>query len=302
MLQRQHVLKLDRQNMNEMINSELTMVTNKAFNYVLQSVQNSGLNYHIKMSPFSAFISVKKSVIKNKDGMPIMPILPDSDDVKTGLEMELILLKQKYEELLHKHESALETIKILKNYEIAHDQTLNNVLVAHKAPDDSPTILNNTVEEKKVTFELEENFTKKVVKIPSQHDAFECSNQPLVSQPSGTNQTSSSVLCSICSTAIPNYSTLYFYGYKLRPACNTCTKKDHDPPPLSAFPSCEMPSSLVSHWISPHHGLSISPSISSSISIQSHCVKWPCPGEVLYTVDDMLRELMEKMKKSKWWK
>ena len=45
---------------------------------------------------FSAYISIKKSLLKNKSGLQNMPSLDlDGDDFKTGLEMELITMKQK---------------------------------------------------------------------------------------------------------------------------------------------------------------------------------------------------------------
>ena len=103
---------------------------------------------------------------------------------------------------------------------------------------------------------------------------------------------------------MPNYSPQYFLGYKLRPACNTCAMKvhmvDQEPLPFSAFPAGELPPSLVAHWIPPHRP-SASPSISSCVSFRTHCVKWPSPGQILYTADEILQELKELMKKSNWW-
>ena len=112
--------------MDELIDSELTMVANKAYSYVLQCVQNSGLNYQIQMSPFSAVISLKKSLIRNKTGLPIIPILPISDIVEKDLEKELALMKKKYEDFLHEHTTAMETIKWLKNDVGEHDDTSSN--------------------------------------------------------------------------------------------------------------------------------------------------------------------------------
>ena len=39
----------DKNNMEELIDSKLTMVTNIAYSYVLQCVQKSGLNYQIQI-------------------------------------------------------------------------------------------------------------------------------------------------------------------------------------------------------------------------------------------------------------
>ena len=103
---------------------------------------------------------------------------------------------------------------------------------------------------------------------------------------------------------MPDYTPQYFSGYKLRPACDICLKKNpienQESLPFSAFPFGEIPSSLATHWIQPFK-LSTLPSISSSVSFRSHCTKFPNPGEVLYTASDILHELKELMKKSSWW-
>ena len=55
------------------------------------------------MPSFSANIFIKKSLVKNKYGLQIMPSLDlNSDGFKTGLEMELITMKQKFKDLLLK--------------------------------------------------------------------------------------------------------------------------------------------------------------------------------------------------------
>ena len=149
------------------------------------------------------------------------------------------------------------------------------------------------------------NYQKhKNAKAAATHDSYKSTTKPHVSQPICVDQALSSTACSISSQEIANFSPEYFHGYKLHTACNNCTRKEHfkvpEPSPFSAFLYCEMPSSLVTHWLSPHQ-LSISASNSSCASLRSHCVKWPSPGELLYTADDILRELMDRMKKSKWW-
>ena len=100
------------------------------------------------------------------------------------------------------------------------------------------------------------------------------------------------------------YSPQYFSGYKLHPACAICLKRDslidEEPDPFSSFPSSSIPSSLLTHWIQPYQ-LSLSPPISASVSLKSHFVKLPNPGEILYTAQDILLELKELMKRSDWW-
>ena len=177
-------------------------------------------------------------------------------------------------------------------------QTSSNFHAVHKAQE-------NLFEMKdKTGVYFDENFFKNNAKAAATHDSYKSTTKPHVSQPICVDQALSSTACSISSQEIANFSPEYFHGYKLHTACNNCTRKEHfkvpEPSPFSAFLYCEMPSSLVTHWLSPHQ-LSISASNSSCASLRSHCVKWPSPGELLYTADDILRELMDRMKKSKWW-
>ena len=53
------------------------MLASKAFDHLLQQVQTSTLNYQIKISPFSAIISLKKSLVKDKAGIPLFPTISD---------------------------------------------------------------------------------------------------------------------------------------------------------------------------------------------------------------------------------
>ena len=52
------------------IDSDLNMAASKAFDHVLQQVTSSSLNFQLQLSPFSAVISLKKSFVKDKDGIP----------------------------------------------------------------------------------------------------------------------------------------------------------------------------------------------------------------------------------------
>ena len=61
------------------------------------------LNYQIQMPSFLAYIFIKKSPVKNKSELQIIPSLDfDSEDFKTGLEIESITMKQKFNDFLFK--------------------------------------------------------------------------------------------------------------------------------------------------------------------------------------------------------
>jgi len=59
--------------MEILIDSDVTMLATNSFNNILQQIQNSSLNYHLQVTPFSALVSLKKSFIKDKTGKPILP-------------------------------------------------------------------------------------------------------------------------------------------------------------------------------------------------------------------------------------
>ena len=337
----------------QMSDSDMKMAAEKIYNDLIDKITNSKLNFQMQLSPFSACISLKKSLQKDRAGTYVAPSFLEKVDENDkllvrikNLEGELIntkeelrlaqqqlsvksendmifrdifLIKAENDILKKENDDLSETLKSYgsvapsninqnvpnKLFDDIEDVSLNacaqnasNFIGVHKAPEN----LIKKKDETKVEVEFEAKCLKKNVKFTTD---CKSSTHPHISQPVGLDQALSSSVCSICSRVISNHSPQYFHGYKLRPACNTCTKKDHlkdhEPPPFSAFLGCEMPSSLVAHWLSPHK-LSTSPSISSSVSLRSHCVKWPSSGERLYTPDDILQELMNMMKKSKWWK
>ena len=61
--------------MQETINSDcnLTMLAMQAFEDIIDNVQSSGLNFQLQISPFSAIISLKKSLVRDRSGNPIIP-------------------------------------------------------------------------------------------------------------------------------------------------------------------------------------------------------------------------------------
>ena len=52
--------------------SDLTMYAKKIFDDMIDKVKNSMLNYHLQLSPFSAHISLKRSLQKDRTGASIM--------------------------------------------------------------------------------------------------------------------------------------------------------------------------------------------------------------------------------------
>ena len=68
--------------MERTISSDIdpTMLASKAFDRILQIIQQSNLNFALQVSPFSANISIKKSLVKNKSGCFLLPPEPSNSD------------------------------------------------------------------------------------------------------------------------------------------------------------------------------------------------------------------------------
>ena len=55
--------------------TELKMAANSTFTSTISEIQLSNLNFNIKMTPFGAYITLKKTVQKDLYGTPSPPLL-----------------------------------------------------------------------------------------------------------------------------------------------------------------------------------------------------------------------------------
>ena len=74
------------------------MAAAKAFDKILDCVKSSNLNFCIQLSPFSANISLKKTLVKNKAGFYLIPA---DDPILRTHEIENIELRKKVSDLEH---------------------------------------------------------------------------------------------------------------------------------------------------------------------------------------------------------
>ena len=107
---------------DRLINSDVKMVASKTFEDILNTVKNSNLNFHLQLSPFSAIISLKKSLVCDKSGSPLLPNLnvqvPDDKPLiirNQQLEAELVRLETVYGNLAHQFNGACTMIKSLED-------------------------------------------------------------------------------------------------------------------------------------------------------------------------------------------
>ena len=107
---------LKNRNMDQVISSDCnpTMAASKIFNNILDQIQNSRQNFHLQLSPFSAIISLKKTIVKDRFGIPIVP--PSSTSPQSSMSPnDFAILASKNLKL----ESDLATLH--HNYEVSVD-------------------------------------------------------------------------------------------------------------------------------------------------------------------------------------
>ena len=120
------------------------MAATKAFDKILDCVKSSNLNFCLQLSPFSANISLKKTLIKDKAGFYLNPPeepgsslpkkhdLVDIEKAEKIIELEHIIadLRVQLEESQTDREHAYETIKNLKDELIIKLENTETKLVA----------------------------------------------------------------------------------------------------------------------------------------------------------------------------
>ena len=95
---------------------DTAMLARIAFDKILEQIQTSNLNFQLRLSPFSASISLKKSFIRDKSGYFLlpstgpMPANSENDELVEKKEH----LNQKVDEMQNLIESKSETIQTLE--------------------------------------------------------------------------------------------------------------------------------------------------------------------------------------------
>ena len=143
--------------MDEFNDSELKMVAHKLFDQTLQEIKNSGLNFQLQLSPFSAVISLKKSLVRDTAGLPILPythsrrqFLDDKavNDLiykNSKLEKDIADLQEKCKTLLVDHREAYEKIEILENDLKTRDIEVDELQTRTRMAQDSAVKVNKAL-------------------------------------------------------------------------------------------------------------------------------------------------------------
>ena len=121
-------------------NSDLTptMAASAMFEGIINQVRSSNLNFQIQMTPFSANILIKKTLIRDNAGSPILPLtfnIHDEEIEKNCQEVtgEMEALKVAYmtiqgdlEEAMSENKSNLKVIKSLQDTIAKHEEMKND--------------------------------------------------------------------------------------------------------------------------------------------------------------------------------
>ena len=126
--------------------TDLKMAVNETFSSIISEIQLSNINFSVQITPFSAYITLKKSVIKDQNGNhafpspPILFLLQQAQQTISELREENDLLKirsdaaeNNYENLTNENAALVEAIAKFNNNIAASDASYNTLHAKLKA-------------------------------------------------------------------------------------------------------------------------------------------------------------------------
>ena len=96
------------------------MAANTTFTSILNEIQLSNLNFTINMTPFAAYITLKKTLQKDLDGTlavpapPLLFLLQQSQQQALELQVENSALKSTVDNLEKNYDALVSLLKILR--------------------------------------------------------------------------------------------------------------------------------------------------------------------------------------------
>ena len=124
------------------INSDVTIFEHDTFNNILDMVKKSHLNFQLQLSPYSAVISLKKTVLRDKSGKPMLPAVPlhqkASNTIESlikkneNLENKLLHMETIYEDIVRKYNSACYSLSALDSLKKENAALTEDVIVKNE--------------------------------------------------------------------------------------------------------------------------------------------------------------------------
>jgi len=115
--------------------TELTIAVNMTFNSILNEIQFSKLNFAINLTPFAAYITLKKSTQVDKQGTPLYTILQQSNQELSAAQAKIVELvtslgksEQKCSELESINATLLQKVQALDKNLVVSNNLNNNLM------------------------------------------------------------------------------------------------------------------------------------------------------------------------------
>ena len=144
------------------------MLASNVFEAIIDKIRYSNLNFQIQMSPFSAIVSLKKSFITNKSGIPLLP--SDMLAVNGGLpinkpEADLAVLTAKNLQLEKDYARAVSECNRAHERIESLELELNKFLIKEEKDDATPSCLKDTFEYEVDKLKMENTCYRDKIKI-----------------------------------------------------------------------------------------------------------------------------------------
>ena len=154
---------------------KMKMIATKSFENILHQIQQSSLNFHIQLSPFSAEISLKKSLIKDLNGAAFQEsenIVTDDNiacqdlqaQTNTEIKKEKPIPVEIHDELLEKYSNAMKTIENLESNLKDQNETISSLKMELEKSRNSAVVLNQALMKAKTDFKNEKEYLLSVHK------------------------------------------------------------------------------------------------------------------------------------------
>ena len=135
------------------------MLATSTFNEILEKIKTSNLNFHIQLSPFSAMISLKKTLVRDRSGNGMPPPFYSS----ATLDKDVLIYNSKNQML----QNEIESLKCL-NQQLANDlDDANKKLECMEI--DQENKFNDMSEELSRNIKLVEELSKQNVKLSKEN-------------------------------------------------------------------------------------------------------------------------------------
>ena len=97
-----------------------TMAANEMFELIINKVKQSNLNFWLEMTPFSAKITLKKTLIRDQSGNPVRPLLHNTPHVTLNSPQQcehneqIQKMKEEFENAVNRNEKMESVYNIIR--------------------------------------------------------------------------------------------------------------------------------------------------------------------------------------------